>query len=80
MQGRSDSFIITMKIRDGVGLLIFALLSSAVVAADTFRVATYQVENYLDQPTKSRPHIKSPEAKAKIRESVRALNPDVLAL
>jgi len=48
--------------------------------AGTFRVASYNVENYLDQPTESRPHVKSPEAKAKIRESIRALNPDVLAL
>ena len=69
-----------MKIRDGVGILMFALLSNALFAADTFRVATYNVENYLDQPTESRPHVKSPEAKAKIRESIRALKPDVLAL
>ena len=48
--------------------------------AGTFRLATYNVENYLDQPTASRPHIKSAEAKAKIRETIRALNPDVLAL
>jgi endonuclease/exonuclease/phosphatase family metal-dependent hydrolase len=48
--------------------------------AVTFRVATYNVENYLDQPTESRPHVKSAEARAKIRESIRALNPDVLAL
>ena len=48
--------------------------------AETFRVATYNVENYLDQPTESRPHIKSNEAKAKVCESIRALTPDVLAL
>ena len=48
--------------------------------AGTFRIATYNVENYLDQPTESRPRVKSAEAKAKIRESIRALNPDVLAL
>ena len=48
--------------------------------ADIFRVATYNVENYLDQPTESRPHVKSSEAKAKNRESIRAMNPDVLAL
>ncbi len=48
--------------------------------AETFRVATYNVENYLDQPTASRPHVKAAEAKAKIRESLRALKPDVLAL
>ena len=48
--------------------------------AGTFRVATYNVENYLDQPSASRPRIKSAEAKAKIRETICALNPDVLAL
>jgi len=44
------------------------------------RVATYNVENYLDQPTESRPRVKSPEAKAKVRESIRAADPDVIAL
>jgi endonuclease/exonuclease/phosphatase family metal-dependent hydrolase len=61
-------------------LLQFALFCSIAFGADTFRVATYNVENYLDQPTESRPQIKSDTAKAKIRESIRALNPDVLAL
>jgi len=46
----------------------------------TIRVATYNVENYLDQPTESRPVVKSAEAKAKVREGIRALRPDVLAL
>ena len=48
--------------------------------ADTFRVATYNVENYLDQPTESRPVPKSAEARAKVCESIRVLNPDVIAL
>jgi endonuclease/exonuclease/phosphatase family metal-dependent hydrolase len=48
--------------------------------AETFRVATYNVENYLAQPTESRPHVKSEAAKAKVAESIQALNPDVLAL
>ena len=47
--------------------------------AETFRVATYNVENYLDEPTQTR-SVKSAEAKAKVRESIRALKPDVLAL
>jgi len=46
----------------------------------TIRVATYNVENYLDQPTESRPVVKSAEAKAKVREGIRALRPDVLVL
>jgi len=51
-----------------------------LLRAQTFRVVTYNVENYLDQPTESRPHPKSAEARAKVRESIRALKPDVLAL
>lgn len=47
--------------------------------AETFRVATYNVENYLDESSGSR-HVKSPEAKAKVRESILAMKPDVLAL
>jgi len=50
-----------------------------LVAADTFRVATYNVENYLDAPGGTRP-AKSGEAKAKVREGIRALKPDVIAL
>lgn len=61
-------------------IVSFALIFSTAFAADTFRVATYNVENYLLQPTESRPFVKSPEARAKVRESIRALNPDVLAL
>jgi len=53
---------------------------SASFAAGTFRVATYNLENYLDQPTESRPHVKSAEARAKIRESIESIKPDVLAL
>ena len=57
-----------------------ALLLASQLFADTFRVAAYNVENYLDQPTESRHFVKSPAAKAKIRETIRAMNPDVLAL
>ena len=59
--------------------VVFALFLDSLQAA-TFRVATYNVENYLDQPTESRPHPKSAKAKAKVCESIRALNPDVIAL
>jgi endonuclease/exonuclease/phosphatase family metal-dependent hydrolase len=79
VSGRSFEFV-----RGGWHLpaivLAAGLLCSAALAADTFRVATYNVENYLDQPTESRPQPKSAAAKAKVRESIRALNPDVLAL
>jgi endonuclease/exonuclease/phosphatase family metal-dependent hydrolase len=52
---------------------------SEASGAERFRVATYNVENYVDQATKSR-SAKSPEAKAKVCESIVALKPDVLAL
>jgi endonuclease/exonuclease/phosphatase family metal-dependent hydrolase len=48
--------------------------------AQTFRVATYNLENYLDQPTETRPRPKSDAARAAIRESILALKPDVIAL
>jgi endonuclease/exonuclease/phosphatase family metal-dependent hydrolase len=50
-----------------------------VVAASTFRVATYNLDNYLDISAGTRP-AKSAESKAKIREAIRVLKPDVLAL
>ncbi len=59
---------------------IILLLAGLNAFAGSFRVATYNVENYLDQPTGSRPHIKSAEARAKIRETIRTANPDLLAL
>ena len=61
-------------------VLTFALFCSVSFAAETFCVATYNVENYLDQPTASRRHVKSAAARNQVRESIRALNPDVLAL
>src|SRR4051812_14353311 len=67
-----------MKFRGFLGLNF--LLLGARLCADTIRVAEYNVENYLDQPTESRRFTKSPEARAKVRESIRALNPDVIAL
>lgn len=62
-------------------LLGFALCLAAAqwVAAETFRIATYNVENYLDEATQTR-FAKSAESKAKVRESILALKPDVLAL
>ena len=58
----------------------FALFCFSSFAAETFRVATYNLENYLDQPTESRHFVKSVEAKAKVRESIKGINPDVIAL
>ncbi len=48
-------------------------------AAQTFRIATYNVENYLDVASGTRP-VKSEPARAKVREGILALKPDVLAL
>jgi endonuclease/exonuclease/phosphatase family metal-dependent hydrolase len=61
-------------------LILLPLFADSVPArAETFRVATYNVENYLDEATQSR-FAKSADAKAKVRESILALKPDVLAL
>src|SRR6266581_1246020 len=63
-----------------IHLPVFLLwLSNAALEAESFRVATYNLENYLDEPTQTR-SAKSAEAKAKIRASILALKPDVLAL
>src|SRR5579864_778183 len=58
------------------GVLFWCNLSSA----ETFRIAEYNVENYLDQPTETRRFVKSDDAKAKIRESIRALKPEIISL
>lgn len=56
-----------------------AILLTLTVRAETFRIAAYNVENYLDQPTESRHNVKSDAAKAKIREVILAMKPDVIA-
>lgn len=48
-------------------------------AAEVYRVASYNLDHYLLNPSGSRP-AKSPEARAKVRESLRALQADVVAL
>jgi len=60
-----------------LGLL---LIATTGVTAESFRVATYNLENYLDHTTESRHEIKSADARAKIRESIKAMNPEVIAL
>ena len=57
----------------------FAARGAALNAADTFSVATYNLENYLDDPAGPR-HPKSEAAKDRIREMIRAMKPDVLAV
>jgi endonuclease/exonuclease/phosphatase family metal-dependent hydrolase len=64
-------------------LAIFMLWScgyaGAIGAADSFTVATYNLENYLLENQGNRT-AKSAASKAKIRESLKALSPDVLAV
>jgi endonuclease/exonuclease/phosphatase family metal-dependent hydrolase len=63
----------------GVALCCAGRDQALGAAGDTFTVATYNLENYLDQP--SGPRRPKPDvAKAAIRESIRAIKPDVLAL
>jgi endonuclease/exonuclease/phosphatase family metal-dependent hydrolase len=62
-------------------LLLFALLVGVCGGAPgaTVKVATYNLESYLDQATETRP-AKTEEAKAKVREAILAIRPDVLVL
>src|ERR1051325_9950399 len=60
-------------------LVIFAFSAAGMAAAETFRIATYNVENYLDAPSGTR-RAKPEESKAKVRESIVVMKPDVLAL
>jgi endonuclease/exonuclease/phosphatase family metal-dependent hydrolase len=59
-----------------VTLFLLTILASA----ETFRIAAYNVENYLDKTTETRRNVKSAEAKAKVRETILAMKPDVIAL
>ncbi|MBM3832650.1 MAG: endonuclease/exonuclease/phosphatase family protein [Verrucomicrobia bacterium] len=72
-----------MHLRNGRSSLVLAavlcLVPAIAIGAGTFTVATYNVENYIDAPSGTRP-AKSPASKAKIRESIRAMRPHVLAL
>src|SRR6516164_8723134 len=60
-------------------LLGLVSLTCHLEGAEIFRAATYNLEGYLDTGTQSR-GAKSAEARTAVRESIRALNPDVLAL
>jgi endonuclease/exonuclease/phosphatase family metal-dependent hydrolase len=60
-------------------ILLALLFCARFTGAETFRVATYNVESYLAEGTGTR-SAKTAEARAKVRESIRALKPDVLAL
>src|SRR5207302_10566363 len=68
-----------MHFRLNRSAVVPVILLSNFLHAETFRVATWNVENYLDHGTQTR-HVKSEESKAKVRESILALKPDVIAL
>jgi endonuclease/exonuclease/phosphatase family metal-dependent hydrolase len=65
-------------IRLAVALLI-SISALSLSAQPTCRVAAYNVQNYLDVAEGTRP-AKTPESKAKVREIIRGLNADVIAL
>jgi endonuclease/exonuclease/phosphatase family metal-dependent hydrolase len=58
---------------------LILLLCAVFCRGEGFRVASYNVESYLDQPTETR-SAKLAAAKAKVCESILALKPDVIAL
>ncbi len=62
-----------------VWALALWLVVAQATAADTFTVATYNLENYLIAPQETR-EAKPIEARARIQETLKALNADVLAL
>jgi endonuclease/exonuclease/phosphatase family metal-dependent hydrolase len=66
------------RVYAGLALLVWQFLGPNAVAG-VFRVATFNVENYLEVATASR-HAKTPAAEAKVVESILALKPDVIAL
>jgi endonuclease/exonuclease/phosphatase family metal-dependent hydrolase len=59
--------------------LVLCLFSLCAPGAELFRVATYNVENYILRSNETR-SIKPPESRAKIREHLLAIKADVIAL
>lgn len=57
----------------------FVVALQGAAAAELFRVVTYNVEGYLLSPAGTRP-AKNEASRKKVRESIRAARPDVLAL
>jgi endonuclease/exonuclease/phosphatase family metal-dependent hydrolase len=55
------------------------LAQTALASGQLFRVATFNVENYIDDPASLRP-VKSLESRAQVCASIVAIKPDVLAL
>jgi endonuclease/exonuclease/phosphatase family metal-dependent hydrolase len=59
--------------------LVCSGLARPGVAAQTFTLATYNLENYIVVPGGPRP-VKSAQSRAKIRETIRTMRPDVLGV
>lgn len=70
---------LTTTVCAATAALLWVLWGQAAPAAQVYRLATYNLDNYLLKPAGGRP-AKSAEARAKIRESLRALQADVVAL
>lgn len=65
---------------NGLGLVVVAFLLVGFTHAETvFRIATYNLENYLDEPVGTR-SAKSEPARKRICEALQMIRPDVLAL
>jgi endonuclease/exonuclease/phosphatase family metal-dependent hydrolase len=60
-------------------IIITVFFARCSLFAGPFRIAEYNVENYLDEPTATR-IVKPEAAKSKVCESILALQPDVIAL
>ena len=74
-----DRFGWINKLRDmfGRAMVLLLVLAQMSYAAETFRVVTYNVENYLDQAS-GRRKAKPAEPKAKVCENILAIKPDVI--
>ncbi len=66
-------------VRSWIIRLLFATQLAAALFAGSFTVATYNLEFYVDRPTLGTP-AKSDDGKRVIRESIRAMSPDIIAL
>lgn len=60
-------------------LILFPILVAGIEAADTFTVATFNVENYFLNKFGTRP-VKSELSRIKVVETIISISPDVLAL
>ena len=62
-----------------LSLALLLLPDGLLTAGAVFRVATYNLENYFIE-AQDRRHAKTAEARAQVRESIRQMAPDVIAL